>query len=126
VIVLANSQEKLLKTLHPDISFRDVQKYIGEVLRLRGMDNQPVQAALLLLMEEAGELAKAVRKSTPGMSMDKERVDSYSTAPAELADIFIILAGIANILGIDLLDALVAKEKINCARDWDFVDGDNV
>lgn len=39
-----------------------MQKYIKEVIEIRGFTNQEIEKTMLLLLEEVGELAKAIRK----------------------------------------------------------------
>ena len=40
----------------------EIQEYIKHVIDIRGFGNQRVEQTMLLLLEEVGELAKAVRK----------------------------------------------------------------
>jgi len=111
------TQQELLNTLNPSASLNDVQEYIKKVIEIRGFANQPIQASMLLLLEETGELAKAIRK-TSGMHIDPNRLQNYDTVESEVADVLILLLSICNTLGINLFDALTEKEKINCERDW--------
>jgi len=112
-----------IEELDPQFSLGEMQAYIRKVLVERGLADQPIQNSLLLLCEEVGELAKAIRKNTKGMSVEANKADNFSVAE-ELADILIILGEIANVAGISLADAFVAKEKINAGRSWDLVDGE--
>ena len=111
-------QKQLFAELSRNATLSDVQKYIKKVIEIRGFGNQSVQAALLLLLEEVGELAKAIRKNTQGMSVDSSRINNYDTIESEVADVLIVLISICNSLGIDLFDALKEKESVNCARTW--------
>ena len=119
---METEQKQLLANLSRDASLTEIQEYIAKVLQLRGFNGQPVQNTLLLLCEEVGELAKAIRKNATDMSIDINS-DNFSIAE-EMADIIIVLSEIANTLGISLADALIAKEMINANRSWTFVDGD--
>ena len=112
------NQEQLYEALSRESSLPDIQKYIKQVIDIRGFGNQSTQAALLLLLEEVGELAKAVRKNTQGMSVDTNRINNYDTIESEIADVLIVLISICNSLGIDLFDALKEKERVNCSRTW--------
>ncbi len=112
------NQEELYTALTRETSLPDIQRYIQQVIELRGFGNQSTQASLLLLLEEAGELAKAVRKNTKGMSVDNSRISNYDTIESEVADVLIVLISICNNLGIDLFDALKEKEMVNCSRTW--------
>lgn len=112
------NQEQLYAALSREASLPEVQKYIQKVIQLRGFGDQSTQASLLLLLEEVGELAKAIRKNTKGMSVDNSRISNYDTIESEVADVLIVLISICNSLGIDLFDALKEKERVNCERTW--------
>lgn len=58
---------------------------------------------MLLLTEEVGELAKAIRKDKTSVSIDKLKINNYSTIESEVADIFIVLCSICNKLNIDFI-----------------------
>lgn len=85
---------------------------------MRGFGEQSAQANMILLIEETGELAKAIRKLSSGMSVDESMLHRYDTVESEVADIFIVLISICNILNINLYDAFLEKEKINSERNW--------
>lgn len=92
---------------------RSLQSYYRRAAARRGWDEESPRDTLLLLTEELGEVARAVRKSE-GLARDGE----WSDAPVghELADLQLYLVHLANSLGIDLADAVTAKERINAAR----------
>lgn len=113
-------QRKLLDKLDKSASLNQVQDYIREVVKLRGFADQPVQEAMLLLLEETGELAKAIRKSATNMSIDPDRLSNYETVESEVADVFFVLTSVCNQLNINLFDALIEKERKNCERSWRF------
>ncbi|MCL2376748.1 MAG: hypothetical protein FWC76_05045 [Defluviitaleaceae bacterium] len=119
---METEQMRLLAELSPNASLTEIQTYVAKVLKLRGISGQPVQNSLLLLCEEVGELAKAIRKNTEGMSIEAGS-DNFSVAE-EMADVVIVLSEIANTLDISLADAFIAKEKINMNRNWEFTSGD--
>lgn len=112
-------QNELLAELTPNKSLPEIQAYIKKVIAERGFAGQAPQAAMLLLLEEVGELAKAVRKDASGMSVDPARLYKYESVKGEAADVFIVLLSILNELDIDLYSALIEKERINCARRWE-------
>ena len=112
------NQKELFEKLKESSTLSDVQNYINQVLKLRGFSNQTVQDKLLLLTEEVGELTKAVRKSSPGASVDQDRICNYDSIESEIADVFIVLTSVANILNIDIFKCLKEKEKINTNRVW--------
>lgn len=96
-------------------SLVDVQKYVGELEKERGFDISSNMQTCFQLGEEMGELFKAVRKA------EKMRVDNdsqFTSVAEELADILIYISAIANRYGIDLEQALRAKEEINKDREW--------
>jgi NTP pyrophosphatase (non-canonical NTP hydrolase) len=112
------TQQELFKKLTENASLKDIQAYIKNVIALRGFGGQSAQSNMLLLLEETGELAKAIRKSFVGMSVDETMLHRYDTVESEVADIFIVLMSICNTLNVDLYEALKEKEKINCERNW--------
>lgn len=112
------TQQELFDNLNGNTCLSDVQLYIKKVANLRGFTDESVQSCMLLLLEEVGELAKAVRKHIKGMSVDEERLSNYDTVESEVADIFIVLLSICNRLEIDLVEAFMEKEKINIERKW--------
>ena len=93
----------------------DIQKYVKELERERGFENDGIKTKCLLLGEEIGELFKAVRK-VEKMKVDKN--STFTSVEEELADILIYLSAIANRYDIDLETALRDKEEINKKRQW--------
>ena len=111
-------QKRLFENLNSRNSLPEIQDYISKVLKLRGFSNQTVQDKILLLTEEVGELAKAVRKFSPDSSIDESRLGNYDTVESEIADVFIVLISIANKIGIDVFNCLKEKEEKNVRRTW--------
>lgn len=70
---------------------------------------------LVMLMEEVGELSKAVRK-TVGMKFTE--TTKVTDIEEELADVQIVLLGLASLLQIDMFDAVIRKEEKNKKRTW--------
>ena len=114
------NQIDLLHTVNEKASLNQIQEYIKNVLDLRGFSNESIQETMLLLLEEAGELAKAVRKTATNMSVDVDKMHNYDTVESEVADVFIVLMAVCNKMNINLLSALKEKEKKNCGRNWSF------
>lgn len=112
------NQIELWKDLNENNTVQEVQSYIKEVIELRGFGNQEIEKTMLLLLEEVGELAKAIRKNATNMSIDKDKISHYDTIESEVADVFIVLNSVCNKLDIDLYQALKEKEKENIKRDW--------
>ena len=115
---MENMQEALWHQLDDKKSLSQVQEYVKKVIELRGFSNQKIEKTMLLLTEEVGELAKAVRKNNTLMSIDKNKIRNYDTVESEVADVFIVLCSVCNKLGIDLFTALKDKEKENIDRKW--------
>lgn len=112
------NQQNLFDNLTQSSTLAEIQVYIERVLKLRGLSNQTVKDKLLLLIEETGELAKAVRKNLSGASVDPSRMSNYDSVESEIADVLIVLISIANVLGIDIFKCLKEKERININRRW--------
>lgn len=117
-IKLNKNQIELWKDLNENNTVQEVQNYIKEVIELRGFGNQEIEKTMLLLLEEVGELAKAIRKNATNMSIDKDKISHYDTIESEVADVFIVLNSVCNKLDIDLYQALKEKEKENIKREW--------
>lgn len=71
---------------------------------------------MLLLLEETGELAKAIRKTISNASVDYNKIENYTDVEEEIADVFIVLTTICNKLNINLYDAIINKEKKNVEK----------
>lgn len=115
---MENNQLKLWENLKIDNTLIQVQEYIRKIIEIRGFSKQNIEATMLLLTEEVGELAKAIRKDKTSMSIDKLKINNYSTIESEVADVFIVLCSICNKLNIDLFSALKDKERENIEREW--------
>lgn len=72
---------------------------------------------VLALVGEMGELAELFPWGTPGESEAASQEPETSEAVrAELADVFLYLVRLSNVLGIDLVDAAHAKPAANAER----------
>jgi len=114
------NQKELLDKITEKSSLSEIQEYIKKVVELRGFADQPIQETMLLLLEETGELAKAIRKSATKMSVDVDKMQSYDTVESEVSDVFFVLTAVCNQMNINLFNALKQKEKENCERRWSF------
>lgn len=114
-----DKQMDLYNQLNRKMSLDQIQDYIKKVINIRGFGNQSVEDELLLLVEEVGELAKAIRKNATSMKIDQNKIQNYDTIENEVADVFIVLNTICNTLNINLFDSFSAKEKINTERKWE-------
>ena len=113
-------QKEMLSEITDNSSLTQIQDYIKKVVELRGFSKQSIQETMLLLLEETGELAKAIRKSETKMSVDIDKIQNYDTAESEVADILFVLLAVCNQLNINLFNALKDKEIKNCERNWIF------
>ena len=116
--MMNNEQLELWKNLKEDNTLEEVQEYIRKVIEIRGFSNQSIEQAMLLLTEEIGELAKAIRKEKTTMSIDNNKIRNYDTIESEVADVFIVLCTICNKLNINLFSSLKDKEKENIEIIW--------
>ena len=115
---MLDKQLKLWENLKEENTLKDVQNYIKNVIEIRGFDKQPVEQTMLLLIEEVGELAKAIRKDATTMKSDKNKLEHYDSIESEIADVFIVLTSVCNKLNIDLYDVVKNKEEENIKRHW--------
>ena len=111
-------QQELLKKLSNESSINEIQSYIKEVMQIRGFNKEKSSDKILLLVEEVGELAKAIRKNENNLGIDKTKECNYSSVESEVADIFIVLLSICDILNIDLFKVFLDKEEENIKRIW--------
>ncbi|MBX9906952.1 nucleotide pyrophosphohydrolase [Patescibacteria group bacterium] len=98
-----------------DDSLRKLQEYIWQMNIERKFNTEDPSKKLVMLMEEVGELSKAVRKS---VGMKFAETTKVTDIEEELADVQIILLGLASLLNIDMFDAVVKKEEKNRERTW--------
>lgn len=76
----------------------------------RGFNITEPSKKLVMLLEEAGELAKAVRKVSGLKFTDTTR---QTDLREELADVQIVLLGLASMMDVDMFDAVIEKERKN-------------
>lgn len=100
-------------TSTPGAGVAALQNYYGRVAKRRGWDGESARDTMLLLTEEFGELARAVRK---GAGIARAGGFEDSDIAHEVADVQLYLVHLANTLGIDLAEAVTEKERINAAR----------
>lgn len=115
---MKEEQLELWENLNENNTLKEVQNYIKKVIAIRGFENQQIEKTMLLLLEEVGELAKAIRKNVTNMSIDPNKMNHYDTIENEVADVFIVLNSVCNQLGVDLYQAVKDKEKENIKRKW--------
>ena len=81
----------------------------------RRFEREDASKKLVLLMEEVGELAKAIRKH---IGMKFTDTTKQQELREELADVQIVLLGLASLLGEDMYSAVIDKEGKNRKRQW--------
>ena len=105
----------ICRTDHPHTTVAYLQSYVADKPTMGGADHY-----MLKLMEEVGELAKAVGK-------DRRRTDGVKvTIDEELWDVIYYCVRLANYYGVDLEKTIRDKEEINKAKygfDADFEPG---
>ncbi len=94
----------------PSPAVQAFQKYYKRAAVQRGYGNESARDTLLLMVEEVGELARAIRK--------KEKLQRHGKAiredeALELADVFIYVVHLANVLGVNLSQVVKQKELLN-------------
>jgi NTP pyrophosphatase (non-canonical NTP hydrolase) len=117
-VTLVSSPERLLDLAlgseaiprPPLVSF---QKYYKRAAIQRGYGHEDAKDTLVLMLEEMGELARAIRKRTGMVRHDPTGV---SDEGLELADVFIYVVHLANILKVDLGKLVQQKELWNLRK----------
>ena len=95
-------------------SLRELQKKIAEISKRKGWDKDLPQNKFLLLSEELGEVARAIRKEL-NLYGEKEE-SSKKKLEAEFADLLSYLLDLSNTFNIDLQNAFLEKTEINEKR----------
>lgn len=90
-----------------------MQVYYSEAAARRGYDRESLTDTLVLMTEELGELAHAVRKL---VRLPRHGAPISKSVSDELADLFLYMLHFANVANIDLADAVALKEAINEQR----------
>jgi NTP pyrophosphatase (non-canonical NTP hydrolase) len=86
-----------------NLTLPEMQQYVQEKLVARNLVS-PLSNTVLHLMEEVGEVTRAMRRGDVGNLAE------------ELADCLWFVISAANVAGIDLETAMVEKEKRNVVR----------
>lgn len=98
-----------------DTTLKELQEYIWRMNAERGFNLVDPSKKLVMLMEEVGELAKAVRKAAGLKFTDTTK---QTDLEEELADVQIVLLGLASMLEMDMTTAVAKKEEKNRKRNW--------
>lgn len=96
-------------------SLTEYQVLIKQLVKGRGFDKETPAEVFTLLVEEIGELAKAMRKAN-GQKVDA--ASKHHDVEEEAADVFFMLIDLCNRMEIDLAKAFEEKEAKNQKRTW--------
>ena len=96
-------------------SLKKLQEYVWQINLERGFNVTDPSKKLIMLLEEVGELAKAIRKTAGLKFTDTTKRTEVSE---ELADVQIVLLSLATMSGVDLYTAVKEKEAKNRKRAW--------
>ncbi len=91
----------------------DYQSLVRKLIVELGYNEETVPEVLMLLIEEVGEFAKAIRKINGQKTHEDSKIHDVEE---ELADCLWLLVDISNRLDIDLEAAFRAKEAKNQQR----------
>ena len=108
---------EIVNELDEKLSLKELQKLREKMWRAMGFDDETAEQTLLLMVEEVGELAKALRKHI-GMKCDTSK-NNYTNISEETADVFNLLLDLCTILNIDLFDAFKNKSIKHINRVWE-------
>lgn len=111
-----NELRQELNKLSKKSSVEELQKYIKDMLEVRGFRTSLLER-MCLLTEEMGELAKEVRKTDNNLMIDINK-NYNSNLENEITDVFICLMGMCELLDMDIVQGLKNKEEINFKREW--------
>lgn len=97
-------------------TLKQMQVYTQEMNEERGFAEETIPEKIMLMIEEVGELCKAIRKNATSV---KSATDSKNhNIQDEFADVMLYIMALANKCGIDLTKAVIEKEKENAKRTW--------
>lgn len=100
-------------------TIQDFQDYLLQVRKERNWEQNNPLEVFLLLTEEVGELANAIRdKIKLYPKKDKTSEKMQEALAFEMSDVFSYLLDLANIFEVDLEQAFREKEAINAIRTW--------
>ena len=97
----------------PGEPLKALQTYYLRAALTRGWDTEGAAECMLLLTEEVGELARSVRHYA---GLTRHGANNNENAAEELADVQLYVVHLANVLGVDLANAVTDKEAKNLQR----------
>ena len=111
-----NYLKEQLSKLNENTTLKDLQKYVNDMIEIRGFSKETPQDVMLLLTEEVGELAKEIIKSRK-YYLDTNKNNELDVE-GEIADVFIYILSMCRVMNVNLLEAFKNKEEKNCKREW--------
>src|SRR5260370_29458884 len=90
-----------------------LQNYYRRVALQRCYKSESPKYCLLIMVEEVGELAREIRRRE---RLVRHGPSTGSSESKELADIFLYVVHMANVLDVDLSKVVQEKELINLQR----------
>ena len=111
-----NYLKEQLSKLNENTTLKDLQKYVNDMIEIRGFSKETPQDVMLLLTEEVGELAKEIRKSRKYF-LDTSKNNELDVE-GEIADVFIYILSKCRVMNVNLLEAFKNKKEKNCKREW--------
>jgi NTP pyrophosphatase (non-canonical NTP hydrolase) len=99
-------------------TLNDLQDYVIKMVKSRGFSDESKTQIMLLLVEEIGELAKAIRYKE-NIKISNESIIDNKSIENELADCLVYILDIANTMNISLANAFRNKMDINKNRQWE-------
>ena len=78
-------QRMLFESLNENVTLNEMQAYIKNIISIRVFSEQKVQDTMLLLFEETGELAKAIRKTIPNFAIDYKKIELFTIRVCKLS-----------------------------------------
>lgn len=104
-----------MATLPAESRLSDLQQFIAETCRERGWDKRSAPEKVMLLTEEVGEVAKAIRKE---LGLGSQKPETTDHLAEELVDVLNYVLDLAIQYDIDMEQAFRAKWQKNATRTW--------
>lgn len=92
----------------------EFQEYVRSYIEDRGFTKDPT-VKFFKLVEEVGELSKAMGSK---IGLKSDSTTKLESIESEMADVLLLLFGLASTLGINLAEAVEDKEAKNRKRTW--------
>lgn len=104
-----------MQKINRSTTIGELQEYVAQFNVERGFLDETVEHKFMLMAEEVGELAKALRGVCGGKFADDTARTEFSE---EVVDVLLLLISISDKLGVDIADAIEQKEAKNRTREW--------